>query len=171
MFLRSLYAQPRRVRQRRGGWRQQAAAPPDAVDPADDLVAVSRLGTGLLRDWADGYMSATQVQQHAANAEADGLNDPLIKRLSKVGTGQNAHGGLMQLLHDVGVMDLLSEVRDSPAWKHVILPSAWIARICSTDPREFRKRFGADARAVGEFGENFLRRPQGRKWAEQHPCL
>jgi hypothetical protein len=169
MFVHGLYARPRRVRQRRGGWRQQAAA---AADDDSDAVAIrpSRLGLGLLRDWADGHMSAAQLQQHASNAKADGLNDPLIDRLSSVGTQQNAQAGLMRLLTELGPMDMISNVEHS-SWKQVILPSTWLSYICKNQPRDFRLRFGADPNKVEDFWRQFLRRPGSRSWAEQHTLL
>ena len=90
---------PRDAPPLRGGWRQRLAQ--GEGDAANPHVGVSRLAGGLLRDWADGAISATHLRSHMANALADGLNHPMVERLATFGAGaQHAQENLMRLLEE-----------------------------------------------------------------------
>ena len=106
-MLSALWAMPKK-RPRRGGWRQQMEAEELDEDPGDR--GLSRLAAGHLLDWADGASSASKVQYHMANALADGLDHPMVRRLAGIGEGRNASTGLFKLLGDLGVKSLLTEV-------------------------------------------------------------
>ena len=154
----------RRVRPR-GGLRQRLRDP----EPEPD-VRVSKLALGLLQDWADGDLSSAQLQKHVRNAISDGMNDPLLLRLGRVGQGQNAHTGLMSVLTEVGVLGMLSPIADS-SWKHCVLPSTWIRHLSLNSPRDFRLSLGADVYRTRSFWESFMENADRREWQAQHTCL
>ena len=91
--------------------------------------------------WCDGESSAAKLQQHMADAVADGLNHPMVARLSNVGSGQNAHSGILQLLSECGIHDL---VTPAGAATHFVKPSALIRTVHHYYRREFKVRFGAE---------------------------
>ena len=163
----SLFAQvyTRRV-VRRGGIRQRAAAAAD--DAGEDPPKVSKLAVGLLQDWADGNLSAAQVQRHASNAIADGMSDPLLQRLQQ---DSNPQRGLQTLLRDIGVLGFMSTIDGSNCWRQCVLPSTWLRHIQVNSPRDFRLAVGANIARTREFWEEFLRTPDRRAWAAQHAFL
>ena len=85
-------------RARKGGWRMQLEDIPDEAE-----VVFSKFGAGLMQKWADGLMSAVDVQFHAANAKDDGLSTPFIDKLAAVPPGKHAQGGLVSLLSSLGL--------------------------------------------------------------------
>ena len=85
-------------------------------------VRVSKLVKGVLRDWSDGRLSASQVQEHMENAMQDGWSDPLAKRLGSMPGGKHAHESMMAFMRELGVSDLLTPVMSSP-WQFIIKPS------------------------------------------------
>ena len=118
-------------KRRRGGWRQQLA------EHEPDLPSVpsakSQLATGHLLKWADGLCSATTLQAHMDDALKDGFSHPMIHRLGHIGpraSPQNCQKGLMQLLQNCGVVDLVSTVENvggaAPVATHIVLPSTYI---------------------------------------------
>ena len=88
---------------RRGGWRQQLGHLPPI---APQRTGISRLAAGLLKDWGEGALSASELQVHLAIVVADGLVHPMVQRLADVGQWQHAHAGLLALLDSIGVADL-----------------------------------------------------------------
>ena len=131
----------------------------------------SRLAIGHLMEWADGLTSAKRLRDHMFNATIDGNVDPLITRLSKVGISQNCQHGLMKLLDELGVSELITATRDTGVWTNCILPSTWCAYLSKTSPREFRLRLGADSTVLLDFWTKFFDSDARRQWADQHPHL
>ena len=84
---------------RRGGWRQRAAA--DALQGDGAPAAISQLAWRQLLRWADGEVSASRLQEAMADAVADGLDHPMVVRMSRVGSGQHANAGFMDVLPDL----------------------------------------------------------------------
>ena len=103
--------QPRK-RQRRGGWRQRLEE--GSGDEEEEVV--SRTVLGHLQDWSDGVSSSVGVKRHMSNSVADGMSHHMVVRLSRIGgeSGgeQHAHAGMMNILTQVGITDLISAVPD-----------------------------------------------------------
>ena len=76
---------------------------------------MSKLAAGVLLNYADGDLSAVKVQYHAANAQSDGLDHPMIKDLAAIGEGeQNCQRGLLRLLDGkLGLTRLQTVIEDS----------------------------------------------------------
>ena len=67
-----------------------------ALEAQDDVVyedACSALGTGLLTRWADGQISAADVQDLADLACKSGANHPEVVWLSQIGSSGTSSGG------------------------------------------------------------------------------
>ena len=77
------------------------------IAPAE-RVPLSMLAGGLLKSWGEGVLSASELQVHMANAVADGLEHPMVQRLADVGDGRHAHEGLIALLTEIGVLELIT---------------------------------------------------------------
>ena len=130
-----------------------------------------RLAAGHLLDWCDGTSSAVQVQQHMANAVADDFEHPMVKRLARIGTAQNANRGLLNLLGKTCGIDSLITSLPGNAVSHMVLPSTWASLMAREFPREFRLHFGADEHKLKQFWGEFLSRPRTRDFAGRHPFL
>ena len=116
-------------------------------------------------------MSAVQLQQHLANAVSDGLHHPMVTRLSRLGgSPQDCHAGLMNLLRECRILDMIEPVPDAPSMQ-IILPSTLIQTIHRHYPQMFTARFGADRRSLRKFWRGFLSDAVRRDWASEHPCL
>ena len=90
----------------------------DTKKPASDLISgpvsqQSNLVNRLLVQWANGHLSATQVQKVAHAAVSDGLNHQEVALIAALGTWganpANIHQQRLQLLKpDVGIPEALS---------------------------------------------------------------
>ena len=148
-----------------GGWRQQQ----ERLLPAL-VFRISLLAAGLLLEWCDGDSSSTRLRFHNANAMGDGMRHPMIVRLGSVPGGQNAHRGIMEILENLGIADLLTQIPGPPVtW--LLLPSSLAGVLCNHYPREFRVRLGADTGRLRDFWTTFLARPATKAWADRHPYL
>ena len=152
---------------RRGGWRQQLGHLPPI---APERTGISRLAAGLLKDWGEGALSASELQVHLANVVADGLVHPMVQRLAAVGEGQHAHAGLLALLDSIGVLELLTPLQGGLV-THLCLPSSLVHMMHRDFPAQFPLLFGADTAKLRGFWTEFLGRPRTREWAQGHPWL
>ena len=167
MFASALFRRRQNAKRKRGGWRQRDA------DSTDEEVQdrPSFFALGLLQEWSDGIQSAAQLQTHMGRALRDGISDPLSQRLGAMGQGQDAHRGLLGILGELGLMDLISEIPGDSSWTHWIKPSTWLSHICKTYPRAFRVHFGCEEESLLQFWTGFMQSEERREWASQHPCL
>ena len=131
-MLRPLWEPPPRKRAR-GGWRQVQA---QAVEEDDEYHGVSRLAAGVLLDWCDGDLFASKLQTRMSDAVSDNFKHPMIVRLSEIGSGQNAHGGLMTLCERLGITDFIT-ARPNETVSHFVLPSAYIRMMHTHYKRDF----------------------------------
>lgn len=152
--------------QRRGGWRQRLR---DEEDAEAAETRISKLMGGLLRDWCDGLLSASRLQQCASDCVSDGFLHPMVSRMSRVGGGQHAQEGLLRLLSLCGVPQHLAHFPGETI-SEAMLPSSWI-RLLAEYPHEFKLRLGADRRKLQDFWADFLGRPANREVRLQHPVL
>ena len=150
MFRYLWAAEPaRRQRRRLGGWRQQLEAGLEEAG-REEPGRPSRLAAGLLLEWADGGVSSQRLQEHMANAVADGLAHPMVSRLANVGAGQHAATGLLQLMEQCGVMGWMTVLPGNPV-SHMVLPSAYIKLLSRDYPQEFSRRVGASTEKLLAF--------------------
>ena len=154
----------------RGGWRQQRQQ--DKEQGGRETTLPAKLAMGHLLEWADGVQSASQVQQHMANAVHDGIDDPLVSRLNQIGgvSHLHSHAKLMTLVGELPLMNIITTIAAS-SWTHIILPSSWITLLLRFSPRDFRIRLGADKRKVNAFWDVLFQSPVRRAWAQQHASL
>ena len=73
-----------------------------------------RAACGQLQDWADGITSAVRVQMHMGNTERDGLDHVMIHSLASIGSGQNAHRGIMRWLEDTVALSSFQTIVENP---------------------------------------------------------
>ncbi len=69
-----------------------------------------------------------------------------------------------------GINRLFTVLPNGPV-SNLVLPSSWVNVIARDYPREFRLHFGADARRLKPFWEEFLGRPRTGAFAARHPFL
>lgn len=142
------------------------------VDSHRPPPAISRLAARQLLAWADGDLSAVKLQMMMDDAVSDGLNHPMVVRLSRLQGGQHANQSLVALLREnTPVFDDIGEVCGGGGGGDSFLkPSAIIGRLYRHYPGEFARRLGADAGRVRSFWENLF---QGRNRREllEHPFL
>ena len=81
----------------RGGWRQRLAVE-TAMEGQHADSSISRLAAGQLLLWADGAISAAQLQRTMCDALADGLDHPMVKRLADLPPEGRAQQALMDLI-------------------------------------------------------------------------
>jgi hypothetical protein len=151
----------------RGGWRQRAAAAEQRS--ADTIVGISQLASRQLLQWADGELSASRLQEVMADAVADGMQHPMVVRMSGVMASQHAHQGFMDLLRaNTAVLDDIRPISGAAggAASHILPPSSIIRCLYQHYPDEFTDRFGADPRRVAAFWENMYNRRNSRHLAE-----
>lgn len=117
-----------RPQSRRGVWRMQA----DQVQREEAgmrMSSISRLGGGQLLLWADGELSAQQLQATMQDSVADGLRHPMALRLGRLQSGQHAHQGIMSLLREsTAVLDDVCEVAGGSG-DQILKPSCIIRRL------------------------------------------
>ena len=171
-MLSALWAEPRPQPSKRqkkgGGWRQQLEAIPEDTAPV-----FSKMGTGLLKEWADGQLSSVKVQYHAANGKSDGLRNPMVDRLAALPPGKHAQSGLIAMLEGVGLKSLQTKVAEYTGENvtHITLPSTMIRYLFEHHRKAFGTILGADSNKLRAFWTDFLRRPLSKQWADQHPFL
>lgn len=153
---------------RRGGWRQQAEAEMREEGEAPGLM--SRLMGRLLLNWCEGTRNGVQVQQHAADAQSDGLDHPMVRRFAQLGTGQHSHEGIMQLLDSCG---LQGQIQSFPAetFTDMLLPSTWIHLLHKYHRYQFGMRIGAERTKLRRFWRDFLAEPANAEVARGHPAV
>ena len=134
---------------KRGGWRQRIQRA--ALDSIPETVKISRLAAGQLLVWADGGTSASQLQTVMQDAVTDGLQHPMVSRLSGIQSGQHAHGSLMHLLKEnTAALDDICPVPGS-AQDQMLPLSSIIRRLYQYYPTEFVHRLGADVGRTRSF--------------------
>lgn len=157
---------------RRGGWRQRAA-----IAVADDQgppPSISRLAAGQLRLWADGELPASKLQIVMEDAVTDGLNHPMVVRLSRIQPSQHAHQSLMVVLKEcTAVVDDIRSIDGAigETGTQMLAPSSIIKRLYKHYPLEFNRRLGAgDPARVRCFWEQ-LYKQDNHKWLNEHHFL
>ena len=143
---------------RRGGWRQQAAESQCAPERS---WTISRLTGNQLLLWADGLVSASRLQQPMCDAEAGNLDHCMVRKLSRIGTGNHAHEGLMQLLKsNTSIVTDISAIPGAVdgGGSHILRPSTIIRNYAKHYPDEFKERFGADLPMLKSFWTQFTQR-------------
>ncbi len=163
-------------RARRTGEGDQAAQPSSRGALKD-----SPLGEALVLRWADGNLSATDVQHLAACAVASGATDPEVSYLASIGSAGTATGGNMSrqlyltYCRDIGLCEpTIIEVplKDVKTGQEIAvetaihLPHDWMASMSEAYPAAFDDFFGASR--IEEWWRT-QRHANPKFW--QHPML
>jgi len=159
--------QPRK-RRRQGGWRQQIRR--GGEEAGDEPTGPSYLAMGQLVAWSDGLSSAAALQRQMSYAVRDGLRHPMVERFANVAPDQHSHAGVMSVLAEAGIADLVTRVPVGGVTS-VILPSTYVQVLRKHYPREFRLRLGAEPAKVDAFWNNWFASPARRAFADQHDVL
>ena len=140
-----------------GGWRQQAAR---HLGRERSRVRQSTFGGNRrcrsveehLRDWAEGISSAPRVARHCVRMREDDFSAPMVLRLAKVAglqegiiNDRTCHNGIMALVKECGVHDLVHNIINHDSVIACIKPTALLKLIFDRSPSAFKKRLGADS--------------------------
>ena len=97
----------------------------------------------------------------------------MVERIANIGSQsspQHCHNGLMRLLEQCGINNLVTRVPGSPI-SHMMLPSTYIKLLHDLYPNQFRQRLGATQSLVARFWVGFFSRPQNQDIVKRHPML
>ena len=102
------------------------------------------------------------------DAVTDGLQHPMVSRLSGIQSGQHAHGSLVHLLKEnPAALDDICPVPGS-AQDQMLPLSSIIRRVYQYYPTEFVHRLGADVGRTRSFWEQLSRQENQRHLREHH---
>ena len=168
---------------RGGGWRQQAAR---HLDRERSRVRQPTFGGNRrcksaeehLRDWAEGISSAPRVARHCVRMREDDFSAPMVLRLAKVAglqegiiNDRTCHSGIMALVKECGVHDLVHNIINHDSVIACIKPTALLKLIFERSPSAFRKGLGADSDLCYKFWCGIYASAKGREFFELHPGL
>ena len=153
----------------RGGWRQRAQRQ-QVMGRIRSKVAETELGK-----WCDGRTTTPLLVQLCRDAIDDGLNQPILHRLScrkrfQVRKTQVRLRDLMKVLDNKNITDFIVELGPGPI-THMIKPSAVMNYVLQNFPLKFQKIFGANKTSLSKFWDGLLSSPIGREMLVVNPML
>ena len=153
---------------RRGGFRQRRRAEPDELGDATQP-GCSRISTGLLLDWCDGYISSSKLCFHLNRGFRDGTNCLLMDVLGCRGVDQHSNSHVVQFAKSLLLTNLVGTVSDPDEdWRSWVPPSELLQQISRNYPGEFERRLGANENDLQRFWTGFLGSSVGASIAGDH---
>jgi len=132
-----------------------------------------------LGKWCDGHTTTPQLIQLCRDAMEDGLNQPILQRLSCRKNGKvrfnrrRPIGGLrdvMKVLDHPSITKFVVALDQGPI-KHFVKPSMVMDSILQSSPGKFQMLFGAHTFKLVKFWDGFRSSPIGREMCATNPML